>query len=84
MRSVLDLKAADTLRVLTSPDYSRSICYKLRFIEDAKKPAYAPRGSASKKKIIVCNERHKRVMDNGITVFPVDEFLRELWSGGII
>jgi hypothetical protein len=43
-----------------------------------------PEEAPLKKKIIVCNERHKRVMDNGITVFPVDEFLRELWSGGII
>lgn len=36
-----------------------------------------------KKKIIVCNESQKRKSDNGIEIFPIEEFLESLWSGEI-
>lgn len=35
------------------------------------------------KKIIVCNETRRREVD-GISIIPVDDFLREIWSGEII
>ncbi|RMG44332.1 MAG: ATP-binding protein [Candidatus Dadabacteria bacterium] len=34
-----------------------------------------------KRKIIVCREKVRRVMDGGIEIVPVDEFLEELWAG---
>ena len=36
-----------------------------------------------KRKIIVCNERHPKMFDNGIEVLPVQDFLRQLWEDKI-
>jgi hypothetical protein len=35
------------------------------------------------KKIIVYNEPRRREVD-GVSIIPVDEFFREIWSGEII
>lgn len=36
------------------------------------------------RRIIVCRERLPRKTDSGIEVLPVEEFLNQLWAGGIV
>jgi predicted AAA+ superfamily ATPase len=36
------------------------------------------------RKIVVSNERWRSTTDDHIEIFPVDEFLRELWNGNVI
>jgi len=36
------------------------------------------------RKIIICNERVKRTSDSGVEIYPVEEFLRDLWDGNIM
>ncbi len=37
-----------------------------------------------KNRIIVCNESQPRISDTGVAILPVEYFLQQLWSGGII
>lgn len=37
-----------------------------------------------KRKIIVCREKYKRKTDSGIEIYPIEDFLRELWDGDIV
>lgn len=36
-----------------------------------------------KRKIIICNESTKRISDSGVEIYPVEDFLSELWDGRI-
>ena len=38
----------------------------------------------SLRKIVVSNELWQRTMDDQIEIYPVEEFLRELWSGKLL
>lgn len=37
-----------------------------------------------KRKIIICRESQKRTTDSGVEIYPIQNFLAELWSGEII
>jgi len=37
-----------------------------------------------KRKIIVCNESHRRFSDSGVEIIPIHDFLSELWSGNLV
>ncbi|HMO18476.1 MAG TPA: AAA family ATPase [Oligoflexia bacterium] len=39
---------------------------------------------ALKRRILVCLESRKRKLDDGIEIYPVKDFLEELWGGGVI
>jgi hypothetical protein len=36
-----------------------------------------------KRRIVVCHEPAYRRSDSGVEIMPVEEFLHELWGGGI-
>jgi hypothetical protein len=58
------------------------------------KPRVAPRDDKGlvalaeevplRRKLVVCDEKRRRLADDGVEILPVSLFLRELWEGRIL